>query len=209
MKLVQTTPLLDTGGFTSTSSWPRIKSNIEEAIDAVRWPPGADKFTIYRQSGKKTGEGNGVKPIKEGFITKLVELGWLPEGEYPSEENAKELTRPGAFDARLNLVEEGLAPFVVEWETGNISSSHRAMNKMALAMLAGRISGGILVLPTRALYHFLTDRVGNYPELAPYFPMWSALPITKGYLAVIAVEHDAASTDVPRIAKGTDGRALV
>ena len=82
------------------------------------------------------------------------------------------------------------------------------MNKMAMGLMAGKLSGGVLVLPTRALYSFLTDRVGNYRELEPYFELWSSLPIESGCLAVIAVEHDAVSTDVPRIKKGTDGWAL-
>lgn len=83
------------------------------------------------------------------------------------------------------------------------------MNKMAMALMAGALSGGLLVLPTRDLYKFLTDRVGNYRELEPYFGLWSSLPIESGCLGVVAVEHDATSPDVPRIKKGTDGWALV
>ncbi|MDI6824861.1 MAG: hypothetical protein QME93_08350 [Bacillota bacterium] len=98
--------------------------------------------------------------------------------------------------------------FCVERETGNISSSHRAMNKMALGILRGLMAGGILILPTRQMYKYLTDRVGNFPELEPYFPLWQSLRVTRGFLAVIAVEHDGVSKDVPRIPKGTNGRAL-
>ena len=36
-----------------------------------------------------------------------------------------------------------------------------------------------------------------------------ALNIEEGFLAVIAVEHDHSSIDVPRIEKGTNGRAMV
>ena len=63
--------------------------------------------------------------------------------------------------------------------------------------------------PTRAMYRYLTDRVGNYPEIEPYFPLWRALRIEEGLLAVIAIEHDAVSKSVARIPKGTDGRALL
>lgn len=38
--------------------------------------------------------------------------------------------------------------------------------------------------------------------------MWAALSIAKGYLGMV-VEHDATSLEVPRIEKGTDGRAMV
>lgn len=150
-----------------------------------------------------------MKPIKEAFVLKLVSLGWKPEQRYPRKNDEERKFWPGAFDAWLELPEQGLAPFVVEWETGNISSSHRALNKMGMALMTGRISGGILVLPTRSLYKFLTDRVGNYREIEPYFPLWSSLKIDTGYLGVIAVEHDATSEKVPRIKKGTDGWALI
>jgi len=201
--------LVDAAGFTRTPAWERVSSDVREAIQAIHWPPDSSIFTIHPQSGKKHGQGNGVKPIKEAFVLKLLDLGWKPEQGYPRGEDEKERKFwPGGFDAWLDLSGEGLPPFVAEWETGNISSSHRAMNKMAMGLMAGKLSGGVLVLPTRALYSFLTDRVGNYRELEPYFELWSSLPIESGCLAVIAVEHDAVSTDVSRIKKGTDGWAL-
>ena len=98
--------------------------------------------------------------------------------------------------------------FCVEWETGNVSSSHRAINKMALGILKKILIGGALIVPTREMYQYLTDRVGNFPEIEPYFPLWRALRVEEGLLLVIAIEHDAVSQDVPRIKKGTDGRAL-
>jgi len=79
---------------------------------------------------------------------------------------------------------------------------------MCLGLLTGVLKGGFLVVPTRRLYRFLTDRVGNEPELQPYFPFWSATPCPEGALEIIVIEHDAESWDVPRILKGTDGRAL-
>ena len=59
------------------------------------------------------------------------------------------------------------------------------------------------------MYQYLTDRVGNFAEIEPYFNVWKNLQITKGLLAVIEIEHDDLSEDVPPIRKGTDGRALV
>jgi hypothetical protein len=98
--------------------------------------------------------------------------------------------------------------FAVEWETGNISSSHRALNKMAVGLIEKVIEGGILILPSRDMYYFLTDRVGNFSELEPYFPVWKNLNISEGVLAIIEIEHDAISMEVSPIKKGTDGRAL-
>jgi hypothetical protein len=58
------------------------------------------------------------------------------------------------------------------------------------------------------MYKYLTDRIGNFAEIEPYFELWRALQVEAGLLVVIAVEHDGVSSSVPRIPKGTDGRAL-
>lgn len=113
---------------------------------------------------------------------------------------------PGPIDAVKKLPDGRW--FAVEWETGNISSSHRALNKMAVGLLDGKLAGGILVLPSRDMYQYLTDRIGNYAEIEPYFSVWRSLSILDGVLAVIEIEHDELSLDIPPITKGTDGRAL-
>jgi hypothetical protein len=202
MKLVKMEVLIDRGAFSSGKEWKRILGQIEQAIGAVEWPAGSGSFSIRKQSGKKRGQGSGVKPIKGIFLARLKAHGWDLETKL----DIATLTRPGPIDATCRA---GDKYFAVEWETGNISSSHRALNKMALGIIKGMLVGGILILPTRELYQYLTDRVGNLNELAPYFPMWKALQCDEGFLAVIAVEHDQAGDDVPRIPKGTNGRALV
>lgn len=204
MKLNRLTLLIDSGDFTSTKAWNRIYDDVTAAVIAVQWPPDSGAFTIYPKT-----DGNGVKPIKEGFVTVLKARDWKPEQRKAKDDQSIAAFRPGAFDAWLDLKEYDALPFVVEWETGNISSSHRAVNKMALGISEGWLSGGLLVLPSRALYKYLTDRIGNYQELSPYFPLWSALKLPKGLLGVVEVEHDATSMKVKRITKGTDGRALV
>ncbi len=204
MKLNRITLLVDGGGFKRTAAWARIYADVELAVAAVQWPPESGAFTIYPER-----DSNGVKPIKAGFIAKLKERGWKPEERKARDDESTGSFRPGAFDAWLDLSERGAKPFVVEWETGNISSSHRAVNKMALGIVQGWLSGGLLVLPSRDLYKYLTDRVGNYRELEPYFPMWTALDPPKGLLGIVEVEHDGTSTKVRRVAKGTDGRALI
>jgi len=80
---------------------------------------------------------------------------------------------------------------------------------MALGIVKRILIGGALIVPTREMYKYLTDRIGNFPEIEPYFPLWKALQVDEGLLAIIAIEHDAVSNAVPRIMKGTDGRALL
>jgi hypothetical protein len=201
MKIAQIKRLIDNGGFSSTKEWEVIENHIKKAIETVDWPPGSGSFTLFDQSGKKRGQGSGVKPIKDACMNHLKSLGWSLETPIP----IAVLKKPGKMDATYPV---GNRLFCVEWETGNISSSHRAMNKMALGILKGILIGGALILPTRAMYKYLTDRIGNFSELEPYFPLWKAFKVEEGLLEVIAVEHDSVSRSVPRIPKGTNGRAI-
>jgi hypothetical protein len=208
VKVVRFEAIISNGPFPESETFHRVERELREAVDHVRWPRGAGQFTIFPQSGKKRLEGNGVKPIKLGFQDLLKSRGWLLEQRQRRRDSDKRTAlMPGAFDAWVDLQSEGFLPFVAEWETGNISSSHRALNKMAIAMLEKRLVGGVLVLPTRNLARFLTDRVGNYEEIEPYVPLWQSLK-ARGYLGLIAVEHDGESLDVERIPKGSDGRAI-
>lgn len=204
VRLVKWETIVDKPNAAFSKVRERLFSDIKMAIDAVVWPSGAPTFTIYAESGKKRGEGNGVKPIKDAFVALLESRGWIPEQDYPKVD--PKLRPPGPFDAFFTI--PSILPFVAEWETGNVSSSHRALNKIVMGMQDGCITGGVLVLPTRKMAKFLTDRVGNFEEIEPYFRFWKAAA-TQGYLAIIAVEHDAESSEVPRIGKGTDGRALL
>lgn len=202
MKIIKIEKIIDSGNFSQSELWKTLQAHIIQSIKTIEWPPGSGTFTLHDQPGKKRGQGSGVKPIKEACMIKLQSLGWRLETPVRIAADR----RPGPMDATYP-VEDRL--FCVEWETGNISSSHRALNKMALGLLKRILIGGVLILPTREMYKYLTDRVGNYPEIEPYFPMWHALPVEAGILAVIVIEHDAVSKEVPRIKKGTDGRALL
>lgn len=206
MKLVKKVILFNKGNFSSSPQWRRIQRDIKQAIKNVTWPPNSNKFTIYPESGKERGKGNGVVPIKSSFCRELRKKGW----ELETKLSIATRSKPGPLDATLRLGKGETSPlFAVEWETGNISSSHRALNKMKLGIMKGVLIGGILVLPTRNLYKYLTDRIGNFQELEPYFDVWRSIPCKNGILGIYAVEHDATSTSVPRIAKGTDGRAII
>lgn len=203
MKIVRTEFLIKAGTFPDSSEWKTVETDISQAIRAIVWPPHKRSFTIFPQSGKKRGEGNGVKPIKDAFCLKLEQKGWVAEVRL----SIADRKSPGPLDAVKRLKSKDF--FAAEWETGNISSTHRSLNKMALGIKRKILKGGILVLPTRRLYFYLTDRVGNFEEIEPYFDLWRAIPCEDGILAVIAVEHDGTSDKVPRITKGTDGRALI
>lgn len=201
MKLVHVETLIQVGEFASSRDWLNIRADVIRSIQKMVWPPGSDKFTIHPESGKKRREGNGVKPIKNGLMKMLVKHSWKTEVPL----DIATVARPGKLDAVLKTKH---GPVALEWETGNISSSHRALNKMALGLMKGVLAGGMLVVPTREFYRFLTDRVGNWSELEPYLDLWKAIPCRSGVLEILVVEHDATSTKVRRIPKGTSGRAL-
>jgi hypothetical protein len=201
VKIVRTEILIDAGGFGNSAEWQRRYDEICESISTIEWPPGSGSFTLHDQSGKKRGEGSGVTPIKKACMLRLQRYGWTLETRI----DVATVKRPGPVDASCRVGDKLLC---VEWETGNISSSHRALNKMCLGMLKGMLVGGVLIQPTRKMYGYLTDRVGNFSEIEPYFPFWRQFQVSEGILAVMAIEHDAVSLDVPRIPKGTDGRAL-
>lgn len=146
--------------------------------------------------------GNGVTPIKRPCLIQLNYYGWITE-RLP--DIGSTVMETGDLDALKRVGDQFIA---FEWETGNISSSHRAVNKLLLAMQETNTLGSFLVVPSNKFKKFLTDRIGNIGELKPYFPLWKNIPSISGALRIIEVEHDEESTDVPRIPKGTDGRAL-
>ena len=203
MKIVRIETPIRIGKFARSHEWKAIRADLHEKIKKVVWPPGSEAFTIYPESGKKRGEGNGVVPIKKGLMEELVKHRWKREQPLA----IAVFKQPGDIDALLETPSGRLV--ALEWETGNISSSHRALNKMSLGLLKGKLAAGTLVLPSRKLYRFLTDRVGNFDEIAPYLDLWKSLPCREGVLEIVVIEQDAESRKVPRIPKGTSGRALV
>jgi hypothetical protein len=215
MRIVHVETLISRGPFSRSRTWSAVRDQAHVAVRDVVWPPGTSKFTIYPESGKKRGQGNGVRPIRDAAIllltggdAKCSKLGRKPRNEWVSEcpWPIGERVRPGNMDAAY-VQDDGLV--CLEWETGNISSSHRSLNKMCLGLQRRKLKAGMLVVPSRKLAVYLTDRIGNVGELEPYYDLWRKTPCDEGVLEVIVIEHDAESLDVPRIRKGTDGRALV
>jgi hypothetical protein len=182
---------------------------------------------------------NGVAPIKAQFLANLTNAGWraeMPVGpardalvgaeptaktvlkEFPSKHeyafddaNWRQVFRESLGDFDFYSESANGLRCVVEWETGNISSSHRSMNKLCLVMLAGLIDIGVVILPSQQLYRHLTDRIGNWEELSPYLALWHHVgrSVKRGLLAVTVVEHDELTNDplVPFISQGKDGRS--
>jgi hypothetical protein len=201
MKLVQEVPLFDTLRANQRATLDGHLNEIRSAIGSVRNPPFGEEFILYPER-----LANGVAPIKTAFQLTLKDYGWTLEARL------FERVGPGKVDAART---DGDLTSMVEWETGNISSSHRALEKMILAMIQSRAQQGVLVLPGRQMAMYLTDRVGNWEELLPYKGLHEligrdllAAHGIPGRLLALVVEHDKLDTAAPRITKGTDGRAL-
>jgi hypothetical protein len=147
---------------------------------------------------------NGVLPIRMAFATHMQDLGWQKEQTYKSDL----LSMHGALDA-LKRTTYGLVG--AEWETGNISSSHRALGKLTLGLVDKELVGGVLVVLDSKWKAFFTDRIGNWSEIENYQRVWARA--LRGeepcFLSVIVMEPDGTQEGVPLIPKGKDGNALV
>jgi hypothetical protein len=202
MKVKRVVPLVN---IKNTYQDPRVQTALKlvrEHIEHMENPSGSGLFHL-----NLTRNGNGVKSIKDTFMSSLTGDGWRLEARLNLGVTQKQ---PGPIDAVLELNDGSAKHIAIEWETGNISSSHRAVNKLISGILVGELLCGILVLPSKEMYKYLTDRVGNFDELSPYFPVWSMANynIDEGCIVIIEVEHDVLTSNVATLSKGTDGRAL-
>lgn len=213
MKILHETVLFDKGyvGKQITSQLDIVHKSIKNVTNS------GNKFILYNGYSSKSKQPiknpNGVKPIKNNCIDYLTQNNWKAEVKL---DLGNTIEKPGAVDAVSPKIKNTNLPangqIGLEWETGNISSSHRSLNRLALGILHQKLAGGILLLPSRKMYHYLTDRIGNYEELEPYFPIWQLIgessQISSGYLSVIEFEYDELSSDINyRIPKGNDGRS--
>jgi hypothetical protein len=210
MRIVECFNLI-AGGFERTSLWQRACADIEKGIAKTDWPWESGRFVLNPEP-RETEKGmdrhpNGVKPIKIPMVRHLSEAGWQTEAlpRLPVGFQGQDVLTTGDLDA---LLCDGDVYVGFEWETGNISSSHRAINKLLDGIGRGTLAAGILVLPMRETSRYLTERVGNFEELAPYFEFWGKFPVQSGVLRIYGVAHDELDSEVPYIQKGRDGRAL-
>ena len=228
MKWLRTLVVFDCGDMASTSDWQMIHESYVRSIRRIDFPETTSSLTLRRKVRRPDGQWNrnGVVYLKRRFLDHMVndehwhaevgfDLGKDREPPYlrlfPSMELYREpiTSEFGDFD----LVTTGPTGMHVgiEWETGNISSSHRSMNKLAIALVVGKIQAGVLIVPSRSLYEHLTDRIGNIGELSGYLSLWKDLEshVGCGLLAISVVEHDFLTDDptFPYLPVGKDGRA--
>jgi hypothetical protein len=227
MKWLRTIVIFDQGNFISSQDWSTVHSSFVRSIQSVEHPKGTGSLTIrHRTMVNGTLARNGVKPLKAKFLEHMVGIeGWKSEGIvdlattrpqvktklFPAVQDYEEpiTSAFGGFDFATTA--PGNTKIAIEWETGNISSSHRSLNKLCIALGAGIIQVGVLVVPSRELYLHLTDRIGNIGELSPYLSFWESIrgTVQRGLLAVAVVEHDHLTKDenVPFLKQGSDGNA--
>ncbi|MCK4206921.1 hypothetical protein J3U99_19280 [Brucella pituitosa] len=227
MKWLRTLVLFDKGNVIDALGWDLLHRSYVRSITSIDYPEGAGTLTLKRKQKTAGGQWqrNGVNYLRSRFLNHMITVeAWKAEGKvdlsrdrqqppirlYPSKDLYREpITSDfGGFDF-VTTAPDGLR-VAIEWETGNISSSHRSMNKLSIALTNGIIDAGVLILPSRALYEHLTDRIGNIGELSGYLAMWENLKagVTKGLLAIAVVEHDALTDDDhPYLPAGNDGRA--
>lgn len=228
MNWLRTLVLFDKGDVISSDDWRTVHASYVRAIFSIDHPAGAGTLTLRQKVRLPNGQWqrNGVGYLRTRFLQFMRDAeGWHAESDvdlardrqqppillYPSLKPYREpITSDfGGFDF-MTTAGQGTR-IAIEWETGNISSSHRSMNKLAIALSNGVIEVGVLIVPSRALYEHLTDRIGNIGELSGYLAMWEGLKsvVTRGLLAITVVEHDTLTSnpDLPYLTVGGDGRA--
>lgn len=228
MKWERTIVVFDKGGIAQTEEWCTFHDSYVNAIRSVDFPRGSGELVLRPKAKNAAGkwDRNGVKYLKERFVEAMrSDQRWTIEDDFTIHTNlsAPDLRRYPGLEAHAEPVTGGFGEFdfaaisptgfkiAVEWETGNISSSHRSLNKLTIALSTGQVAAGVLIIPTRALYRFLTDRIGNVNELSPYLRFWNQCQsqVYRGLLAITVVEHDR-QTDNPNhplLPRGNDGNA--
>jgi len=228
MKWLRTMVLFDQGNVISSVDWKTIHESYVRAIVSIEHPRGSGSLTLRRKMPlqKNQWKRNGVGYLRQEFLAFMRDHeGWKAESGislsrdraqpplllYPSMEQYREpITSDfGSIDFMATAANGTRA--AIEWETGNISSSHRSMNKLAIALSYGLVEVGVLIVPSRATYEHLTDRIGNIGELSGYLAMWEGLKsiVERGLLAITVVEHDhlTDNEEIEYLTVGGDGRA--
>ncbi len=174
----------------------KLKKSADQALSEIRTSIKRTKIII-----NPTPKGNGVNPIRHQIIENLKKIKW--SDEHPMD-LAMMRSRPLDAFKRFKNFNVGL-----EWETGNVSSSFRALMKLIKGLDENQLDLGVHVLPSRAFYKYLTDRVGNITELLPYLKVFGKINIdSRKTLMIIVVEYDEIDHKAKLIPKGFDGMSL-
>lgn len=228
MRCRRTIIVFDKGRIARNADWAAVYKSYVRSIRSIDHPEGSGRLTLRRKVRLPNGQWhrNGVNHLRTRFLQHMVNVErWQAEQNvdigrnrqqpqlslYPSGKRYREpITSDfGGFDF-LTQTPRGLR-VAIEWETGNISSSHRSMNKLTIALSSGIIDAGVLIVPSRDCYEHLTDRIGNIGELSGYLQLWASakVGVQRGLLAITVVEHDALTDNVavPYLGMGNDGRA--
>jgi type-2 restriction enzyme bamHI len=208
MKIIQTAIVQNTQNYTDTNDYRLVREMIYKAIQNMQNPAGSGTFLLRaRTPGVKKQAGhtvNGVNPIKTGFMEYLHTVaGWEFE----------ERVTPtlGACDAVFHFP-SGRKPFIVEWETGNISSTPRATNRILTAILRNDASGGVVILPSAKMYAHITDRIGNFHEMEPYIDLYrrlDSLSTEPYFFGYVEIEQDGLSNSIDYLPGKIDGLAQI
>jgi hypothetical protein len=225
MQWLRTMILFDRGGIAANPDWQAIHSSFVRSIQSIDFPAGSGALTLRRKVQRDDGQWNrnGVVYLKQRFLHNIVQTErWQPESRVTVVRGEPtEVTLFPSLQSHTEPVATGFGPFdfvthgpnglrvAIEWETGNISSSHRSMNKLAIAVKSGVVDAGLMIVPSRDLYEHLTDRIGNINELSGYLSMWKGMgeSVERGLLAIVVVEHDALTDQGDYLSVGNDGRA--
>lgn len=198
MKIVKVYTLKNRGPYAASEHWETTRKQIHDAIRGCEWPVGSGSFTIYPESGKERGKGNGVKPIRDRFVRSLKAIGWRIDRK---EKKALD-ERLGDLDAVLQGPNK---PIVVEWETGDVYSPHLSINRMELLLKTQAISAGVLVVPAQELSMRLPDQMVYVDEIEPYVALWQSVRCREAVLEVAVIEQDTAGKVCPRLPIGVRG----
>lgn len=156
---------------------------------------------------------NSVTPIKAGLI-KLLHENYQWETEHhlqvlrdnapsSSDDNKRKRGQGGGIDVYKEFNFQGYMFRVgIEFETGNVASVHRSLNKLSMGIQSRELDLIFLILPVFNLAQYLTDRVANYEEIEAYFPLFSEKPFI-----ALGFEAENYSPEFPVFEKGRDGNA--
>ncbi|MFT0802766.1 restriction endonuclease [Bacillus swezeyi] len=176
-----------------------FKQSYDEVVASICsavWPMKSKTFKINNSQKN----GNGVVPVKELCYAMLEDTyNWYREK--PLNVLKIEKKKGGPIDVYKEFTENfDIKRVGLEFETGNISSAHRSMNKLLLGLNRNEIDLAVILMPVYELSYFLTDRVSNYEELEPYFEITEGKPFI-----YIGFNADSFDPSVPLIPKGKDG----